>query len=100
MRVRYKSRRCTNIFAGRGTGGFVGGQLTTTLDITEVFVCIAIFGALCGSLVMAVKMSFGAKWERQVLQEKEVLMEQMKNINGESKGNLDVEKIEYETKSL
>ena len=50
--------------------------------------------------MMAVKMSFGAKWERQVLQEKEVLMEQMKNINGEAKGNLDVEKIEYETKSL
>lgn len=54
--------------------------------------------------MMAVKMSFGAKWERQILQEKEVIMQQMKNINGGAKGNLDIvtipHEIDCETSSL
>ena len=86
----------TSFFPGKGTGGFVGGQLTIALDITQVFVCIAIFGAFSGSLMMVVKMLFGAKWEKQVLQEKEVILQQMKNVNGEARGDLDVWKVPHE----
>ena len=68
--------------AGKGAGSFVGGQLTEVLDITEVFFCTAIFGMFACSCVLVVKMAFGGKWERKVLDEKEIVMQQMNSING------------------
>ena len=46
------------------------------------------------SCVMAVKMAFGGKWERKVLDEKEILMQQMNSING----NLDAVKAHCDDK--
>ena len=71
--------------AGKGAGSFVGGQLTEVLEITEVFFCAAVFGIFAASCIMAVKMAFGRKWERKVLDEKEIVMQQINTINGNLK---------------
>ena len=67
--------------AGKGVGSLVGGQLTEILDITEVFFCTAVFGVVAATCIMAVKMAFGRKWERKVLDEKEIVMQQMKSVS-------------------
>ena len=86
--------------SGKGTGGFVGGQLTIALDITQVFVLVAIIGAALGCVMLGVKMLFGAEWERHVLQEKEVLMKDMKSINRSSDSVKVPHETECETSSL
>ena len=82
--------------SGKGIGGFVGGQLTIVLDITEVLICVAIFGALTGSAVFSVKMLHGKKWEMLLLQEKEVIMQQMKITDGQDNNNFTRKRIPYE----
>ena len=72
--------------AGKGAGSFVGGQLTELLEITQVFFCTAIFGTVACSCVMAIKMAFGKKWERKVLEDKEIVMQQMHSIKDDGGG--------------
>ena len=95
---------CTCTFVGKGAGSFVAGQLTLALDITQVFICIAVFGAFSSSCMIVVKILFGGKWERQVLEEKEAVIEQMKSVNGGVQGDMKNCKarhdFEYETSSL
>ena len=50
------------------------------LTITEVFLCAAIFGVVVASCIMAVYAAFGRKWERKVLDEKEIVMQQMYSV--------------------
>ena len=63
-------------------GSLVGGQLTEVLKITEVFFCTAVFGVVAASAIIAVKAAFGKKWERKVLDEKDIVMQQMYSVNG------------------
>ena len=74
---------------GRGAGSFVGGQLTEILELTEVFFCTAIFGVVMCCFVMLVKVTLGRKWEKKVLEEKEVVLQQMNSLNsgGTEAGN-------------
>ena len=67
--------------AGKGVGSFVGGQLTEILEITQVFFCTAIYGVVMASCIMLVRVAFGRKWEKKVLEDKEIVMQQMKSIN-------------------
>ena len=71
---------------GKGAGSFVGGQLTEVLEITQVFFCTAIFGTVACSCVMAIKTAFGKKWERKVLEEKEIVMQQMNCMKDDGGG--------------
>ena len=73
--------------AGKGVGSLVGGQLTEILEITQVFFCTAIFGAIMSSCIMSIRVAFGRKWERKVLEEKETVMQQMNSINEGAKGS-------------
>ena len=83
--------------AGKGVGSFVGGQLTEILDITQVFFCTAIFGAIMSSCIMCIRVAFGRKWEREVLEEKEIVMQQMNSINDGGKLDLsDIQPQNYE----
>ena len=54
--------------------------------------------------MMVVKMIFGGRWERQVLEEKEAIVQQMKSVNGGVQGDMKNCKarhdFEYETSSL
>ena len=52
------------------------------LEITEVFFYSAIFGVVATSCIMAVKATIGRKWERKVLDEKDIVMQQMYSVNG------------------
>ena len=54
------------------------------LEITEVFFYSAIFGVVATSCIMAIKVTLGRKWERKVLDEKEIVMQQMENVKGSS----------------
>ena len=74
---------------GKGAGSFIGGQSTEVLEITEVFFCTAIFGAISSSCIMAIKTTSGRKWERKVLEEKEILMQQ-------NSGKMDPDKAEVQ----
>ena len=77
---------------GKGVGSFIGGQLTEVLEITQVFFCTAIFGAVASSCVMAIKMTVGRKWEMTVLKEKEIVMQQMNSINDDG-GRKDPDRV-------
>ena len=44
---------------------------------------------------MAVKATLGKKWERKVLDEKEIVMQQMNNVNGRSE-DVDVQSEDKE----
>ena len=72
---------------GKGFGSLVGGQLTEVLEITEVFFCTAIFGAIMSSCIMSIRVAFGRKWERKILEEKDIVMQQMNSINDGAKGS-------------
>ena len=65
------------------------------LEITEMFFCAAIFGVVATSCIMAVKATLGKKWERKVLDEKEIVMQQMNNVNGRSE-DVDVQSEDKE----
>ena len=80
--------------AGKGVGSFVGGQLTEILEITQVFFCTAIFGVVMSSCIMSIRVAFGRKWERRVLEEKEIVMQQMNSINDGGKGNIEDTQVE------
>ena len=87
---------------GRGAGSFVGGQLTEILELTEVFFCTAIFGVVMCCCVMSVKVTLGRKWEKKVLEEKEVVMQQMNSINSgrTGEGTQDEKDKEIQTTKL
>ena len=51
------------------------------LTITEVFLCAAVFGVVVASCITAVYAAFGKRWERKVLAEKEIVMQQMYSVN-------------------
>ena len=53
------------------------------LTITEVFLCAAVFGVVVASCIMAVYATFGKKWERKVLAEKEIVIQLMYSVNGD-----------------
>ena len=46
-----------------------------------MFFCTAVFGVVAASTIIAVKAAFGKKWERKVLDEKEIVMQQMYSVN-------------------
>ena len=69
----------------KGAGSLVGGELTEVLKITEVFFCAALFGVVAASCIMAIKAAFGRKWERKVLDEKEIVMQQIYSVNSSLK---------------
>ena len=75
--------------AGKGIGSLVGGQLTEILELTEVFFYTAIFGAIMSSFIKVIRLVFGRKWERKVLEEKEIVIKQMNSINDGGKGGLE-----------
>ena len=77
-------------------GSLVGGQLTEVLKITEMFFSAAIFGVLAASCIMAVRASFGRKWERRVLDKKEIVMRQMESVNG-GLNDVDVQREDKES---
>ena len=66
------------LFAGRGIGSFIGGQLTGVMSVTDLFVWTAVFSAICNLLVIVVRLIFGAKWEREVMAERELIMQDTK----------------------
>ena len=80
---------------GKGAGSFIGGQLTEVLEITQVFFCAAIFGAVASSCIMAIKSTSGRKWERKVLEEKEIVMQHMNSVKDKS-GKKDPDKAEVQ----
>ena len=80
--------------AGKGVGSLVGGQLTEILEITQVFFCTAIFGAIMSSCIMSIRVALGRKWERKVLEEKDIVMQQMNSINDGGKGNIEETQVE------
>ena len=65
------------------------------LEITEVFFYSAIFGLVAASCIMAVRVAFGRRWERKVLDEKEIVMQQMNSLNG-SLEDVDVQSVDKE----
>ena len=65
------------------------------LKITEVFFYSAIFGLVAASSIMAVRVAFGRRWERKVLDEKEIVMQQMNSLNG-SLEDVDVQSVDKE----
>ena len=65
------------------------------LEITEVFFCAAVFGVVVASCIMAVRAAFGRKWERKVLDEKEIVMQQMYSESG-GLDDVDVQKRDKE----
>ena len=82
-------------------GSLVGGQLTEVLKITGVFFCTAVFGAVAASAIIAVKAAFGKKWERKVLDEKDIVMQQMYSVNSGLKDvNVQREEKECQTTRL
>ena len=80
-----KSHRHHLNIGPQGVGSLVGGQLTEVLKITEVFFCTAVFGVVAASCIMAIKAAFGRKWERKVLDEKEIVMQQMYSVKSSLK---------------
>ena len=73
---------------GKGIGSFVGGQLTDVMGVTDLFVWTAVFSAICNLSVMVVRFIFGARWEREVAAEKELIMGQnMKKEEEEKEGH-------------
>ena len=48
------------------------------MSVTDLFVWTAVFSAICNLLVIVVRLIFGAKWEREVMAERELIMQDTK----------------------
>ena len=59
------------------------------MGVTDLFVWTAVFSASCNLLVIVVRLVFGAKWERAVMDEKELIMQNGKRVQEEGEGQAD-----------
>ena len=59
------------------------------MSVTDLFLWTAVFSAICNLLVIAVRLVFGAKWEKEVVAEKELIMQNMKEVDKEAEENED-----------
>ena len=60
------------------------------MSVTDLFLWTAVFSAICNLLVIAVRLVFGAKWEKEVVAEKELIMRNMKKeVDKEAEENED-----------
>ena len=67
-----------NCNSGKGLGSFIGGQLSQLPQgLTGVFASTSIFTGVAGLLIFLVYSIWGRKWERQVIAEKKIILDEM-----------------------
>ena len=81
------------IFAGsgKGLGSFVGGQLSRLpMGLTGVFASTSIFMGSAGLGVLVVYLIWGRGWERRVVAEKQVILDEMENRRKRSSSGIKI----------
>ena len=66
--------------SGKGLGSFVGGQLSQLpMGLTGVFASTSIFMGSAGMGILMIYLIWGRAWERQVVEEKKVVLDEMED---------------------
>ena len=63
--------------SGKGIGSFAGGQLQVALGTRSLFKGVSAITVATTGLVMIFYHAVGKKWEKKVLEEKRILLEEM-----------------------
>ena len=77
--------------SGKGLGSFVGGQLSRLpMGLTGVFASTSVFMGSAGLGVLIVYLIWGRGWERRVVAEKQVILDEMENRRGRSSSGIKI----------